>query len=701
MNKLIINKVSRIKFSFVLLSLILLNVSAMMIHHCGQQQKVFSKKSLEPDSSALIETELYLYLNDENKTSNPNITTYSNQLINVTVSYKDAISKEFVSGATVDVNGSGISEVLGESHNNYTVMIDTNKLNFGASFLTIYARKEGYEPQSIIIPVQIIQIETVLNLYLNGENKTSSPSITIYTDQSINLTVSYKDKITSQFISGATVDVNGSSVSEILVESHDNYMAMIDTSKLNSGANNFTIYSRKMGYEPQSIIFTIQVVQIKTVLNLFLNGANKTLNPVLTTYTDQLINLTVSYKEAISMLFISGATVDVNGSGISKVLGESYNNYSVIIDTSKLKLGANLLTIYARKEGYEPQSIIVTIQIKKIETGVNITLNGNSTTFLTISIGKMLNITVNYFENASKTAITGATVRILGGSFPLNLEEDSNNHQYSIVINTNQLDIGGNLLTVYCNCTNYQPYSANLEIQVNRIFGTISREDGGAQIEVYTGVDVLLKIILKDPQNETIKDATVAYNWTYGQGELDDLDNDGIYAVTFLNVQEGTHNIMISAYAGDNYDFEQYIITLNAYTPPPFILYSNASTPDTDGSFFLLWTSFYGAHNFSIYESSNYITKINESETILADKITDLNLGLTEYSNGTYYFIVVAHGDYGDVISNCIKIDVEIVSSDHPPQIVPGYDLVLLLGAISIIGFFITRNKLIQKSLLR
>ena len=33
---------------------------------------------------------------------------------------------------------------------------------------------------------------------------------------------------------------------------------------------------------------------------------------------------------------------------------------------------------------------------------------------------------------------------------------------------------------------------------------------------------------------------------------------------------------------------------------------------------------------------------------------------LTGYSNGTYYFIVVAHNDYGDTLSNCVEITVEI-----------------------------------------
>ncbi len=540
------------------------------------------KDGYEPQSIILtvqivqIETVLDLYIDDTDKTSNPAITTYPDQLINLTVSYKELISTLFISGATLDVNGSGISEPLNEVYNNYTYTIDTSKLNFGANFLTIYARKEGYEPRSIILTIQIVQIETVLNLYLDDTDKTLNPALTTYPDQFINLTVSYREDISTTFISGATVDVNGSSISEVLVESYDNYTLLIDTNELNFGANFLTIYARKEGYEPQSIIITVQIVQIETVLDLYLNGVDKTLNPSLTTYTDQLINLTVSYKEAFSKAFISEATVDVNGSdvsGVSEILVESHDNYTIIIDTSELRLGANFLTIYARKEGYEPQSIIITVQIIQIETGVNLTLNGNPTTFLTIPIRKLLNITVNYFEVASETAITDATIQLIGGGISSNLIENAINHQYSIVIDTGQLDPGGKLFTIYCNRTNYQPYSANLKIQVDRIRTNITTSTGDTLFNFKPGDNFQLKVNLTDLDfNAKVLNATVTYTWDYGQGDLTDENNDGVYEGTISNLREGTFVVTISVYAGDDYEFERFTVTLNVVRPPEEVL---------------------------------------------------------------------------------------------------------------------------------
>ncbi|MFX1597007.1 MAG: hypothetical protein ACFFBK_13195, partial [Promethearchaeota archaeon] len=123
--------------------------------------------------------------------------------------------------------------------------------------------------------------------------------------------------------------------------------------------------------------------------------------------------------------------------------------------------------------------------------------------------------------------------------------------------------------------------------------------------------------------------------------------------------------------------------------PGSFTLDSNAGTPDDDGNFTLTWDAADNAVSYSVYEYSGYITVINGTLTRLADHITDLSLALTGYSNGTYYFIVVAHNAVGDTLSNCIVVTVEI-----PPEapeegegggIISGYPLYLLLTLFIVI----------------
>ncbi|NHJ23051.1 MAG: BspA family leucine-rich repeat surface protein, partial [Candidatus Lokiarchaeota archaeon] len=150
-----------------------------------------------------------------------------------------------------------------------------------------------------------------------------------------------------------------------------------------------------------------------------------------------------------------------------------------------------------------------------------------------------------------------------------------------------------------------------------------------------------------------------------------------------------------SKYSSAAANARQEIITNFAWTitdgglapelPGSFILSSDASTPDTDGSFILTWTSSVRADDYSVYRYSCYITEINGSLNLLEEKITDLNLDLNGYLDGTYYFIVVAHNNYGDTLSNCIQVIVkrEGLPERNPPEI-PGYNLVLIVAVLSI-----------------
>jgi len=98
----------------------------------------------------------------------------------------------------------------------------------------------------------------------------------------------------------------------------------------------------------------------------------------------------------------------------------------------------------------------------------------------------------------------------------------------------------------------------------------------------------------------------------------------------------------------------------NAYPPSAFDLSSNADSPDTDGIFTLSWTSSINATSYSVYQYSSNITEINGSLTLLLDHSTDLILPLSGYSNGTYYFIVVASNDYDDTLSQCIEVNIAL-----------------------------------------
>ncbi len=154
---------------------------------------------------------------------------------------------------------------------------------------------------------------------------------------------------------------------------------------------------------------------------------------------------------------------------------------------------------------------------------------------------------------------------------------------------------------------------------------------------------------------------------------------------------DGTYYFIVVAH-NDAGDTLSNCIEINVELPPPgdFTLSSNAGNPDNNGIFELSWTTASEANNYSVYRSSSFITVIDGSVTLLANEITDLTWALSGYVDGTYYFIVVAHNNNGDTLSNCVEITVAIPG-------IPGYDSALILLTILGISFLLIKSKLKRK----
>ncbi len=166
------------------------------------------------------------------------------------------------------------------------------------------------------------------------------------------------------------------------------------------------------------------------------------------------------------------------------------------------------------------------------------------------------------------------------------------------------------------------------------------------------------------------------------------LLGDGItdLSLALSGYTDGTYYFIVVAH-NDYGDTMSNCIQVNvAFPPGEFTLSSNAGTPDDDGVFDLSWTSSDGALTYSVYRYSSYITEINGSLTLLGDGITDLSLALSGYTDGTYYFIAVAHNANGDTLSNCIVVIVLL-------PVVPGYDLYFMFATIGIVSAIIIRTR--------
>ncbi|MFX1374464.1 MAG: hypothetical protein ACFFA0_01510 [Promethearchaeota archaeon] len=100
------------------------------------------------------------------------------------------------------------------------------------------------------------------------------------------------------------------------------------------------------------------------------------------------------------------------------------------------------------------------------------------------------------------------------------------------------------------------------------------------------------------------------------------------------------------------------IVTLTySFKPGFFTLNSDATTPDFDGTFKLTWTDSVNAKNYTIYNHTSFITEINASLGSI-EGITTNEYDVLDLPDGTYYYMIQARNEYGNITSNCHSITV-------------------------------------------
>ncbi len=105
---------------------------------------------------------------------------------------------------------------------------------------------------------------------------------------------------------------------------------------------------------------------------------------------------------------------------------------------------------------------------------------------------------------------------------------------------------------------------------------------------------------------------------------------------------------------------------LNPLPLGDFYLNNDGDEPDTDGAFNLTWTASTNANDYSIYSYQSYITHINDSLTLLVNQSAISPFSVSGLLNGTYYYMVVAHNEFGVKLSNCTSVTVAIPPNRSP-----------------------------------
>ncbi len=76
------------------------------------------------------------------------------------------------------------------------------------------------------------------------------------------------------------------------------------------------------------------------------------------------------------------------------------------------------------------------------------------------------------------------------------------------------------------------------------------------------------------------------------------------------------------------------------------------------GNITFFWTASKGADNYSLYVSTQNITKIDGNCTLITDGLTKLNYSLIAGESGIRYYVAVAYNESGNTFSNCVKVTI-------------------------------------------
>ena len=534
-----------------------------------------AKENYETMTKSLIitvserDTYLNILINDINASNVDSFNFSSGESLNITAWYKDYNTGDFIFSSDLELIGLAgpLSLIKHSQFNQYNLTILANDLNLGPNYLVINAQKDNYtnlsEPIIISISKKIAEFQLLIdgNSIANGEIKI------VDVTQILNISVIYKDFSSSQFIPGAIINISGIEPSPITLDEspYGHYNITLNVGDLQDPFPTLILSAEKPNYQIQTFQFYLNIEQKQTNLDIFFNGINVTASPAITFPISSLLNLTVKYTST-DLIHILNANVSLSTDFTANLTEQGiYQQYYIIINTNLLKIGINTISLRAERPNYEIKATNLYITIRKISTNLTIWFDGVDVTIdpdIELPIGAMFNLTVNFTDedglHVSNAEVTLGTLA--------NLTE--NNNQYSTIINTNLLDLGGHIISFTAYRPNYDIQTENIKILLRKIRTSIDTEDGDDTITIRPGEDVKIIIeIINLDFDVGIEDAEVTYDWKLGDGDLDEEGN-GLYEFKLEDLPEGTYTITISVYkAGSKYDFEEFEITLIVKQP--------------------------------------------------------------------------------------------------------------------------------------
>jgi hypothetical protein len=285
----------------------------------------------------------------------------------------------------------------------------------------IYASAYQYESQIKTIRLYITELDSQIDLKLNGTDTAPNAVYIVQVWQKVNITIRYRDAF-GNHISGATVNVVGQTFTRPLEEDliYDQYSILLNATELGQGIDNLVVNADKENYKPNSLPFIFEIIERETNYEIFINGINKTIDPFESVVVTSILNITVKYYDILGA-FIPEATVSLSGDYSDNLTEISaFQQYSILINTTDLAIGIRSLYLSAYRTNYELQSDIIRIQVQRISLEIETpsgspiqTANPNEPVNLRIELkdllgNPLLGASVNYSWVFGRGSLTDA-----------------------------------------------------------------------------------------------------------------------------------------------------------------------------------------------------------------------------------------------------------------------------------------------------
>ncbi len=506
-----------------------------------------------------------------------NIAVPWNDNFTVRANYTVDGSGDPIAGANITIGWIGDYNVTDLGDGTYNITCNTTLTSANQKYtLQIWADAFGNESQYYSAEIQIIGRPTHLHVFLNEQDLTSDPEITLAWNQTVNITGYYTDEGSTENLTGALVELSGEDLNPSAYEyspQGTGYEFLVNSSYYEVGTHFISLGASLGNYSFASKSIMVKIMARPTALQVFLNKQDLTSDPEIIVAWNQTINITTFYYDTVFENDLLNALVEISGTDLnpgSYAYSPQGTGYEFLVNSSYYEVGTHFISLSASLGNYSFASKIITVKVTARPTFFSIfrgITNVTKASELDVPLTATITLTLNYYDSALNATLDNYEISLQG--------LDSSDYLItpgtttSVVIYTTGLELGVYLVSIIAGKDNYTETSHSYQINVNQIPSLLTAEHESITIDPQAQFSIKVTFIIDAARmgtSGTISGATISYYWSRGDGTLTD-NGDGTFGLQLEGpLMPGAYKITITAIK-DNYEVQTTTIDVIVQSP--------------------------------------------------------------------------------------------------------------------------------------